>query len=160
MRILEYISYCLLVVALISCTAIGADQANAESVVPSVTTKEDVITSIKATMQAQEEAWNQGDLDAFMDGYWESDSLMFIGSRGLNYGWQTTLDNYKKSYPNPEAMGKLKFTNLYMDLVDENSALVIGQWQLFRTQDTLQGHYSLTWTMKNGEWVIIADHSS
>jgi ketosteroid isomerase-like protein len=111
-------------------------------------------------MKKQEDAWNRGDLEGFMQGYWKSDSLRFIGKRGITYGWQQTLDNYKKGYPNTEAMGTLQFTNLSLELTGDSSAYVIGQWQLFRTADTLSGHYSLLWKMKNNQWLIVADHSS
>ena len=62
-------------------------------------------------MQRQQDAWNNGDIPRFMEGYWESDSLMFIGSRGLSYGYNKTLENYLKSYPTREKMGLLEFTN-------------------------------------------------
>lgn len=111
-------------------------------------------------MHEQEIAWNAGDLEGFMAGYWHSDSLRFIGSRGLTYGWQQTLDNYKKSYPNKEAMGTLTFTILSVEFLSRKSAFVIGQWHLKRTKDELSGHYTLLWKKLKGKWVIVADHSS
>lgn len=115
---------------------------------------------IDSLMDAQEVAWNEGNLENFMAPYLQSDSLIFIGKRGPNYGWQTTLSNYQKSYPDKEAMGILKFENLeYKKLGDEN-ALVIGLWNLYRTEDTLKGSYSLNWQFIDGQWKIIADHSS
>ena len=63
--------------------------------------------AIREVLEYQQNCWNEGDLDCFMEGYWKSDNLVFIGSKGLTYGWQKTLDNYKKSYPTKEAMGKL-----------------------------------------------------
>src|SRR6478672_8201981 len=68
------------------------------------------VNMVKALMTAQESSWNNGDLDAFMNSYWKSDSLKFIGSKGITYGWQHTLDNYKRSYPSKKEMGVLKFT--------------------------------------------------
>jgi ketosteroid isomerase-like protein len=118
------------------------------------------LTKIDELMETQEAAWNSGDLEAFMEPYWNSDSLIFIGKRGPTYGWKQTLENYKKSYPNKEAMGTLQFTNLQIEALGEERALVIGKWELFRTADTLSGHYSLIWAMKNGSLKIIADHSS
>jgi ketosteroid isomerase-like protein len=116
--------------------------------------------AIQQVMDEQEAAWNQGDLEGFMQGYWKSDSLRFIGKRGITYGWQPTLDNYKQSYPDSDAMGKLQFTNLSMEITGDSSTYVIGKWELFRTTDTLAGHYSLLWKNLNGRWLIIADHSS
>jgi ketosteroid isomerase-like protein len=118
------------------------------------------IASIQSVMNEQQEAWNRGDIDAFMSGYWKSDSLRFIGKRGITYGWQSTLNNYKSSYPGNAAMGRLQFTNLTTELAGDNSAYVIGKWELFRATDTLGGHYSLLWKKINGQWLIVADHSS
>jgi hypothetical protein len=118
------------------------------------------IAAIQAVMDTQQVAWNRGDIDGFMQGYWASDSLRFIGKRGITFGWQSTLDNYKKSYPGTEAMGRLQFTNLSMEITGDSSAYVIGKWELFRTADTLSGHYSLLWKCMNGRWIIVADHTS
>ncbi len=111
-------------------------------------------------MAQQELAWNRFDLEGFMDGYWRSDSLRFIGSKGLTYGWQNTLNNYQKSYPGPDAMGTLKFTILSVEVLSKKSAFVIGRWQLTRKQGELSGHYTLLWKKINGKWLIVADHSS
>lgn len=116
--------------------------------------------AIRAIMAKQEQCWNQGDLECFMEGYWHSDSLKFIGKKGLTYGWQQTLDNYKTSYPTPEKMGKLSFDIISIEPLGAEHVLLIGKWRLDRVEDVLQGHYSLTWKMINGEWRIIADHSS
>ena len=120
----------------------------------------DAIGQIQRVMDRQQEAWNQGDLEDYMNGYWKSDSLRFIGKRGITYGWQPTLDNYKKGYPNADAMGRLQFSNLSMELTGDSSAYVIGKWQLYRTTDTLSGHYSLLWKRMDNQWLIVADHSS
>lgn len=117
---------------------------------------------IKLTMQEQEDAWNEGDIEGFMKHYWKSDSLRFIGKSGLNQGWQKTLDNYKKSYKNKEEMGILKFTNKTLDIIGEQTIFVIGEWKLMRADSLgdLGGMYSLIWEQKNGKWVITTDHSS
>ncbi len=116
--------------------------------------------SIRQVMASQESAWNRADLEGFMQGYWKSDSLRFIGSRGLTYGWQATLDNYKKGYPDADAMGKLSFTILSIEILAPESAFVVGKWHLTRTKDEIGGHYTLLWKKINGAWVIVADHSS
>lgn len=116
--------------------------------------------TIRRIMAEQETAWNRGDLEGFMAGYWKSDSLRFIGSRGLTYGWQQTLDNYKKSYPDLDAMGKLTFTILSVEVLSASSAYVIGKWQLSRKAGDLSGHYTLLWRKIEGKWFIVADHSS
>lgn len=118
------------------------------------------INQIHKILKTQEKAWNQGNLDQFMIGYWESDRLMFIGKSGLTYGWNATLENYKKSYPDVKAMGKLTFTLLETEFLAEGVALVVGKWHLARESNDLEGHFSLVWKKINGNWVIIADHSS
>jgi ketosteroid isomerase-like protein len=116
--------------------------------------------AIRQVMHNQQEAWNRADIEAFMEGYWKSDSLKFIGRNGITYGWQTTLDNYKKSYPTPEAMGKLTFTILALDILSETSAFMIGRWHLKRATDEPGGHFTLLWRKISGKWVIVADHTS
>jgi len=116
--------------------------------------------AIRRVMADQESAWNRADLEAFMDGYWKSDSLTFIGSRGITNGWQATLDSYKKGYPDAEAMGKLTFTILTLEILSPESAYVIGKWHLARTKGELGGHFTLLWKNIGGKWVIVADHSS
>lgn len=116
--------------------------------------------AIRQVMHNQQEAWNRADIETFMEGYWKSDSLKFIGRNGITYGWQTTLDNYKKSYPTPDAMGKLTFTILTLDILSETSAFMIGRWHLKRASDEPGGHFTLLWRKINGKWVIIADHTS
>ncbi len=93
--------------------------------------------SILDIMAAQELAWNCGDLEAFMEGYWRSDSLRFIGFSGLTYGWQQTLDNYKKGYPDKDAMGQLKFTILSVEQLSKRSAYVIGKWHRKKNSNIL-----------------------
>jgi ketosteroid isomerase-like protein len=116
--------------------------------------------AIRTVMVEQEAAWNRGDIPAFMEGYWRSDSLCFIGSRGLTYGWQQTLDNYHKGYPDRAAMGKLTFTLLRVERLSAKSAFVVGQWHLDRTAGDVGGHFTLLWKKIGGKWVIVADHSS
>ena len=115
---------------------------------------------IKKVLAGQAESWNHGDLEGYMQGYWNSDSLKFIGKSGLTYGWKPTLQNYRKSYPDKEAMGKLTFSNLTIETLSAESAFVIGKWHLARTKGDLQGHFTLLFKKLNGNWKIVADHSS
>lgn len=115
---------------------------------------------IRSILDRQAQCWTNGDLDCFMEGYWKSDSLKFIGKSGLTYGWQQTLDNYKKNYNSREAMGTLRFDILEMDLLNAKTCFVIGKYHLTRTIGNLEGHFSLLWKKIDGDWVIVADHSS
>lgn len=115
---------------------------------------------IEALLAKQVKAWNEGNLEKFMETYWNSGELVFVGSRGPSYGWQATLDNYKKGYPNTEAMGKLEFTILNISKIDKKTVLVIGKFDLARTIGDLSGYYTLVIQEINKEWLIISDHSS
>ncbi len=114
---------------------------------------------ILAVMQMQEKAWNNGNIDEFMQGYWQSDSLMFIGKNGIKYGWQTTLDNYKKSYPDKATMGKLQFETIKLE-ISGNAAYMLGEWSLERVADNPNGYFTLYWKKINNKWVITIDHTS
>jgi hypothetical protein len=117
------------------------------------------INTVKANMEIQEKAWNTGDIKGFMEYYWKSDSLKFIGSKGITYGWQKTLDNYIKGYPSKEAMGQLTFTILECTQLSETSIYVIGKWEL-KKDKPVGGHFTLLWKKIEGKWVIVADHTS
>ena len=111
-------------------------------------------------MADQQDAWNNFNIESFMEGYWKSDSLKFIGKNGITYGWDSTLENYKKIYPSKEAMGKLTFTIISLDLISDTSAFMIGKYHLKRKNDEPSGHFTLLWLKIDGKWLIVADHSS
>lgn len=116
---------------------------------------------ILSILDAQSKAWNTGNIDQFMKGYWQSDSLMFIGSSGITYGYDATLKNYYKRYPDRDAMGQLTFTILKVQKLSSESYYVIGKWFLKREKvGDVGGHFTLLWKKINGVWVIVADHSS
>lgn len=116
---------------------------------------------IMQTFQNQQKAWNNGDLEGFMNGYWQSDSLKFIGKNGITFGYEATLERYKKSYPDTATMGKLKFDILSMKQLNKKHIFVIGKWHLKREEkEDLEGYFTLIWKKIDKKWVIIADHSS
>jgi ketosteroid isomerase-like protein len=117
-------------------------------------------TTIRQIMNDQTKAWNRGDIDGFMKGYWENDSLMFIGKSGVTYGWKNTLNNYKKNYPDTVTMGKLAFDILVVKRLSSEYYQVVGKWHLKRSVGDLSGHYTLLFRKIKNKWVIIADHSS
>jgi len=110
-------------------------------------------------MKAQETAWNSGNIDGFMDYYWKSDSLLFIGNKGITLGWQKTLTNYKRNYPNKNVMGVLAFTIKENTQLSPTSIYTIGQWSLEKEKPS-GGYFTLLWKKINGLWVIVADHTS
>ena len=115
---------------------------------------------IRSILATQTAAWNRGDIDQFMNGYWENDSLMFIGKSGVTYGWTNTLNNYKKGYPDTAAMGQLKFDLIQVKKLSKKYFHVTGKWFLKRSIGDVGGHYTLLFQKINGRWVIISDHSS
>jgi ketosteroid isomerase-like protein len=122
--------------------------------------KVDEIAKIKQVLEEQKENWNKADIEKYMSAYWKSDSLLFIGKNGPKFGWQTTLDNYKKSYPNAAAMGKLKFTYLKVECTSSDDAFVIGKWELERKEGNLSGYFSLQLKKIDNQWKIVIDHTS
>lgn len=117
-------------------------------------------TEIRNLLARQTVAWNRGDVDAFMVGYWENDSLMFVGSSGVTYGYKNTLTNYKKRYPDTTVMGKLTFTLIQLKPLSPEYFYVTGKYYLTRTIGDASGHFTLLFRKIDGKWVIISDHSS
>lgn len=115
---------------------------------------------IRQVLATQTESWNRGNIEGFMQTYWKSDSLMFIGKSGVHFGWQETLNNYKKGYPDTTAMGKLSFDIITVKKLSPEYYYVVGKWMLKRTIGDLSGHYDLLLRKIKGKWFIIADHSS
>ncbi len=115
---------------------------------------------ILSLLDKQVEAWNNGNLENFMQTYWNNEKLVFVGSRGPTYGWQATLESYKKGYPDKKAMGKLKFNVLDISKIDKHSVFIIGRFDLAREDGDLAGYFTLVVQKKNGQWKIISDHSS
>jgi ketosteroid isomerase-like protein len=116
--------------------------------------------AILKVLEDQRLAWNRGDLEGYMQGYWHSDSLMFVGKSGPQYGWQTTLNNYKKGYPDKAAMGQLTFDILKVELLDKTNAFVLGTWHLKRVSDAPGGYFTLLLRKIKGVWLVVSDHSS
>lgn len=116
--------------------------------------------AILKLLDTQTAAWNKGDLQGFMKGYWENDSLRFIGKSGITYGWNNTLANYKRGYPDTAAMGKLQFTILVVKKLSSRYFEVVGKWYLKRSIGDASGHYTLLLRKIKGSWVIVSDHSS
>ena len=116
--------------------------------------------AIRTLLLQQTNSWNGGDIEGFMQTYWKSDSLMFIGKNGVVWGWQQTLDNYKKNYPDTAAMGKLSFDIIKVELLGPDRHLVVGKWMLQRSAGNLSGHFTLILRKFRGSWKIVADHSS
>lgn len=116
--------------------------------------------AILDVLEMQRIEWNKGNLETFMEGYVKSDSLLFVGSSGPTYGWQKTLDNYKKTYSGKAGMGMLTFGIKKVDFLNQDVAFVLGSWHLKREKDEPKGYFTLLFKKLNGEWKIFVDHSS
>lgn len=116
--------------------------------------------AIRKVLNDQIIAWNNGNVEEFMKGYWNNDSLMFIGKSGVTYGYQNTLMNYKKNYNNADAMGTLSFDLVKVQRLSPEYFFIVGKWHLKRKIGDVGGHYNLLFKKINDAWVIVADHSS
>jgi len=117
-------------------------------------------TEIRKILDAQQSAWNQGNVDAFLEGYWRSPELTFSGSGGIARGWDGVLARYRKNYPDRAAMGRLDFSGLEFRFLGKDAALVLGHWHLARAQGDIGGVFSLVWQRFPEGWRIIHDHTS
>ncbi len=115
---------------------------------------------IAQMLKGQEDAWNRGDLDAYMQGYWKNEQLRFVSNGKFRYGWDETLAAYKKNYPNKEALGELKFTIKEIKMLSNYAAMVVGRWDLKRQKDAPTGVFTLLVEKIDDRWVITMDHSS
>lgn len=116
--------------------------------------------SIMKVMSLQQDAWNKGDIDSFMQGYLKSDELVFSGKSGPVYGWENTKKRYCSSYPNTKIMGKLNFTIKKIRSLSSNSAYLIGEYYLKRSGEDSNGHFTLLWKKIDSNWLIVSDHTS
>jgi ketosteroid isomerase-like protein len=115
---------------------------------------------IRQLLQMQTDAWNRGDLDSFMAGYWKSDETAFVGANGITRGWQAVLDRYKKNYPDRKAMGQLTFSGLEVHVACRDAAFAIGQFELKRENDKPAGIFTLDFRKFPDGWRIIVDHTT
>jgi uncharacterized protein (TIGR02246 family) len=116
--------------------------------------------AIRQILTAQQTAWNRGDVDAFLEGYWHSPELTFSGSSGIARGSDGVLARYKKAYPDRAAMGHLEFSGLEYRFLGPDAALVLGNWHLKRESGDMGGVFSLVWQRLPEGWRIIHDHTS
>lgn len=124
------------------------------------TQKTKIADEIRKVMDDQAAAWNRGDIDGFMDGYWRSEKLTFISGTDVTRGWQPTLDRYKKSYDSRAKMGTLTFSDLEFTILSKDAAVVLGSWSLAREKDNPHGKFTLTFRKFKEGWRIIMDHTS
>ena len=115
---------------------------------------------IRKVLDDQTAAWNRGDIDGFMSGYWRSDKLEFVGGASITRGWQATLDRYKKNYDSREKMGTLSFSDVEFTQVSKDAAFIVMSWSLARAKDNPHGKSTLLFRKFKEGWRIVVDHSS
>lgn len=139
---------------LILCTLIVSQISLTQS------TEEQDIKAIKAVLKEQRLAWSKNNIEGFMEGYWKSDSLKFYGSNGITYGWENTLERYKKAYPSEDHTGTLSFKINAVTKITDGAYYVLGEYHLKRNAGNADGIFMLVFKKIDGEWKIIADTSS
>ncbi len=143
-----------LVAATIPATAFASTAPSSEQ------RSDQFVAEIRAVIQAQQEAWNRGDIDGFMNGYARSKSTIFVSEDIVTRGWQTVRDRYKKKYSDRAKMGTLKFSDLEITPLGADSAVALGRWKLKRTKDQPHGRFTLIFRKTADGWRIVHDHTS
>ncbi len=138
----------ILVAVVATTTVVGCARSNAA-----------LQTHLAAILEEQAEAWNAGDIAAYMDHYWKSDDLTFSSGGRTVTGWQATFERYRRRYPTPERMGKLRFQIDRFHRLDARAAFVLGRWHLTR-DDPIGGNFSVVFQEIGGRWLIVHDHTS
>ena len=155
---MKYIFSIAIALLCFNCISIKTDVTTTDTIEKS-DTKELAEAGIRLVMEAQEIAWNNHDLEGFMQGYWKSDSLKFYGSNGLTKGWNQTLANYKKGYPTKAESGTLKFVINDISKIEGDNYWVMGEYHLKRDVGNANGPFLIIFKKINGDWKIVADMS-
>ena len=121
---------------------------------------ESIRAAVESVLRVQQEAWNRGDVDAFMQHYWNSEELTFSSSGKTTRGWTATLNRYRERYPSPAKMGQVSFSNLEITPLGDSAAMVLGQWNLERESEPLAGNFTLVLRKIDDRWLVIHDHTS
>lgn len=119
-----------------------------------------IAVEIKSVMNAQVLAWNAGDITGFMQGYWNSEEMKFVSGDNVSRGWQAALDRYKKNYDSRAKMGVLTFSDLEVNVLSKDAAIVLGNWSVAREKDNPKGKFTLVFRRFKDGWKIIHDHTS
>ena len=140
--------------------AAAASRSAAMEKQPATNQGDSIRSSVESILSAQEDAWNRGDVDAFMEHYWKSEELTFSSEGKTTRGWTATLARYRERYPTPEKMGRLKLSGLEVTPLGDTAALVLGQWKVERERGPLSGSFSLVVRKFEERWQIVHDHTS
>ena len=142
------------IVVFIAAALLGSTSIFAE------TDKDEIIAQIQDVLRTQQEAWNRGDVEEFMNGYWHSEDTVFISGDDVTRGWQQVLERYKRTYSDRTKMGALTFSNLQITPLSGDSAVALGRWSLERKKDQPHGRFTLILRKLPEGWKIVHDHTS
>jgi len=118
-------------------------------------------SAITDILKRQESHWNNGNIEAFMEDYWKSPELKFIGKNGVTKGWDATKERYLRTYPDRATMGTLSFDIQEVDFHSADVAWVLGKWNLKRPEKgDIGGYFTLVLKKIDNRWVIVSDHTS
>ncbi len=119
-----------------------------------------IASDVRAVLDAQRDAWNRGDIEAYMDGYERSAATVFVSGDNVTRGWQTVLERYKKAYDTRAKMGTLTFSDLEITPLSNDAAVALGKWHLQRANDEPHGRFTLIFRKTKQGWKIVHDHTS
>ncbi len=142
------------VAAIISCILIATNVSAAPAATPNA------VAQIRSILQAQQDAWNRGDIDGFMNGYARSPSTVFISEDTIRRGWETVRARYQQKYSDRAKMGRLSFSDIEINLLSSDAAVVVGRWSLERAKDRPHGRFTLIFKRLPDGWRIVHDHTS
>jgi uncharacterized protein (TIGR02246 family) len=118
------------------------------------------VAEIQSVLTAQQNAWNRGDIDAFMNGYARSASTVFVSQDEVSRGWETVRDRYRVKYSDRTKMGALSFSEIEVTTLSPDAAVVLGRWRLKRANDEPHGRFTLIFERLPEGWRIVHDHTS
>ena len=118
------------------------------------------VAEIQSVLSAQQDAWNRGDIDAFMNGYAQSASTVFVSEDEVRRGWETVRDRYRIRYSDRAKMGTLSFSDIEVTMLSPDAAVVLGRWRLKRANDEPHGRFTLIFKRLPEGWRIVHDHTS
>jgi ketosteroid isomerase-like protein len=124
------------------------------------TQTQNATAQIRSVLRAQQEAWNRGDIDGFMNGYARSPSTVFVSDDTIRRGWETVRARYRTKYSDRAKMGALTFSDLEIRLLSPDAAGVLGRWRLKRANDQPHGRFTLIFKRLPEGWRIVHDHTS
>lgn len=127
---------------------------------PTLRPEPSAVREVQAVLDLQTEAWNRGDLNAFMAYYWRSPDLTFSSGGATTRGWDATAERYRRRYPDAAAMGRVSFDGIEYFQLDERAMLVLGNWRLQRGDESFGGNFSLALRRFDEGWRIVHDHTS